>query len=163
SSTTCLCNRSVPSLHRAPSVRLGDDGDGESRGLPSGFLREKQDRSASAFARVICVLALGLAAGCVRPPGVDSPDPTAAHGPAAGLAVAQDDGEDYAAGDYDPWQPFNEVMFSFNHDVLDRWLLKPVATVWEMAVPVPARRSLARVLDNLELPRRLVNNTLQLR
>lgn len=33
--------------------------------------------------------------------------------------------------DYDPWEPFNEQMFWFNHDVLDRFALKPVATVWD--------------------------------
>ena len=42
--------------------------------------------------------------------------------------------------DYDPWQPFNERMFSFNHDVLDRWVLKPAATGWDKVLPDPAQR-----------------------
>jgi len=70
---------------------------------------------------------------------------------------------DDEAGDYDPWQPFNEVMFSFNHDVLDRWLVKPVATAWDTVIPRPARRAFARAIDNLDMPRRLVNNVLQFR
>ena len=108
-------------------------------------------------------MAIGLAVGCARPPGVTSPDGVVHRSHSTELALATAEGLDDEASDYDPWQPFNEVMFSFNHDVLDRWLVKPVATVWEMAIPIPARRSLARLIDNLDLPRRLVNNTLQLR
>jgi phospholipid-binding lipoprotein MlaA len=63
--------------------------------------------------------------------------------------------------DYDPWQPFNEAMFSFNHKVLDRWLMKPVATGWGKIMPETARRGVARVFENLEMPKRLVNNLLQ--
>ena len=65
--------------------------------------------------------------------------------------------------DYDPWQPFNERMFSFNHDVLDRFVLKPAATGWDMVLPDPAQRCLSRAFDNLATPRRFVNNLLQLR
>jgi phospholipid-binding lipoprotein MlaA len=74
--------------------------------------------------------------------------------------VVAEESED---ADYDPWQPFNEKMFAFNHGVLDRFLIKPMATGWEKVAPEVARRSLARALDNLEMPRRLVNNLLQAR
>src|SRR5438128_8047803 len=37
--------------------------------------------------------------------------------------------------DYDPWEPFNDQMFSFNHDVLDRFVLKPAATAWDRPFP----------------------------
>jgi len=40
---------------------------------------------------------------------------------------AASDIEDGASDDYDPWQHFNEKMFFFNHDILDRHLLKPIA------------------------------------
>jgi phospholipid-binding lipoprotein MlaA len=68
-----------------------------------------------------------------------------------------------AGDDYDPWAPFNERMFTFNHDVLDRFVVRPAATAWDAAVPDPVRRSLARAFDNLEMPRRVVNNLLQAR
>lgn len=64
--------------------------------------------------------------------------------------------------DYDPWQPFNEGMFAFNRQ-LDRFLLKPVATVWEKFLTEQARQSLGRAFDNLAMPRRLVNSLLQLK
>src|SRR5262249_936473 len=50
-----------------------------------------------------------------------------------------------------------------NHDVLDRYLIKPAATGWAKVAPEAARRSLARFFDNLDMPRRLVNNLLEAR
>ena len=61
----------------------------------------------------------------------------------------------------DPWEPFNEKMFSFNHNVFDRFLLKPIATVWDVVLPDPAQRSVHNALDNLGVVRRLTNNLLQ--
>lgn len=107
--------------------------------------------------RSFWLVAFAITVGCARMPGVPGPDGSVHR---AGLAAAPllDD-----APDYDPWQPFNELMFAFNHDILDRWLVKPAATGWETVVPAPARRGLARALDNLDMPRRAVNNVLQLR
>jgi phospholipid-binding lipoprotein MlaA len=106
--------------------------------------------------RLLLVAAVALSVGCARAPGVPGPDGSVR---SASLVEAPDLDEP----DYDPWQPFNEAMFSFNHDVLDRWLMKPAATGWEFIMPEPARRGFARVMDNLEMPRRVVNNLLQLR
>ncbi len=69
---------------------------------------------------------------------------------------------DQPAGiDYDPWVRFNEQAFWFNHDVLDRYALKPAATVWHEAVPDLVSQSLGHAFDNLDGPKRLVNNMLQ--
>jgi phospholipid-binding lipoprotein MlaA len=120
---------------------------------------DEQQRDGRSTSRVlICVLALALAAGCARTPGVPGPD-----GTARGASLLQAADVDDDAPDYDPWQPFNEAMFTFNHDVLDRFLVKPAATGWELVVPQPARKSIARAFDNMEMPRRFVNNLLQLR
>jgi phospholipid-binding lipoprotein MlaA len=62
--------------------------------------------------------------------------------------------------DYDPWEPFNERTFAFNFDVLDRYGLKPVATVWAHA-PLAVRDSLANAFYNLAMPKRFVNKVLQ--
>lgn len=64
--------------------------------------------------------------------------------------------------EHDPWEPFNETMFSFNLK-LDRYALKPVAKGWDAVVPDPVQRSLKNAFDNLAFPRRLVNNLLQLK
>ncbi len=64
-------------------------------------------------------------------------------------------------GDYDPWESFNEKMFNFNHDILDRFVLKPVATAWNKVVPETVQRHLKNAIYNLGMPRRFVNNLLQ--
>ena len=61
--------------------------------------------------------------------------------------------------EYDPWERFNAKTFWFNRKV-DRIVLKPVAKVWDKLVPDPTKRSLANALDNVDMPRRLVNNLL---
>jgi phospholipid-binding lipoprotein MlaA len=63
--------------------------------------------------------------------------------------------------DYDPLEPVNERMFSFNHDQVDRYGLKPVATVWSQVLPDLVTRGLLNAFDNLEMPKRFVNNMLQ--
>src|SRR5690349_3890854 len=76
---------------------------------------------------------------------------------AAGPARADDDRAatgglgpalDVDGGDYDPWASFNERMFSFNHGVLDRFVVKPVAIGWNEACPDPVKRSVGRAIDN---------------
>ena len=62
--------------------------------------------------------------------------------------------------EYDPWQRFNRKMFWFNRQV-DRFVLKPVATVWDKAFPDLVKESFGHAFDNVLMPRRLVNNLLQ--
>jgi phospholipid-binding lipoprotein MlaA len=64
--------------------------------------------------------------------------------------------------DYDPWERFNERMFAFNLG-LDRRIVKPAATGWSKAVPEPLRKGLQNALRNLAMPRRFVNNLVQLK
>jgi phospholipid-binding lipoprotein MlaA len=67
-------------------------------------------------------------------------------------------GDDF---DQDPWEGFNETMFNFNREVLDRFLLKPVATAWDFLLPDLVQKSVQNFFDNLAVVRRVVNNTLQ--
>jgi phospholipid-binding lipoprotein MlaA len=103
------------------------------------------------------VLVAILAAGCAHSPRAAVPT---ADSSTSSLEPA-DEAEDLA--DYDPWQPFNEHMFWFNHRVLDRFLIRPVAIAWSKIVPEPGRRSLGRLLINLDMPKRFVNNVAQAR
>jgi phospholipid-binding lipoprotein MlaA len=63
--------------------------------------------------------------------------------------------------DSDPWEPFNDRMFWFNREVLDRFVLKPVATAWDFIFPDPVQRGIHNMFDNLGVVRRVVNNALQ--
>src|SRR4029453_3673552 len=83
----------------------------------------------SAMWLIALVMAVGMAVGCARSPGI----PAGAAG-ADGTVRSQRliEGDPLSAAlqdeaDYAPWQSFNERMFSFNHDVLDGWLIKPSA------------------------------------
>jgi phospholipid-binding lipoprotein MlaA len=73
--------------------------------------------------------------------------------------AADPDSEDE---EYDPWEPFNELMFRFNRE-LDRYVLKPVATGWSRVVPTEIRVGLRNAMVNLGMPRRFVSNLLQLK
>jgi len=63
--------------------------------------------------------------------------------------------------EYDPWEPFNDKTFLFNRK-FDQYVLKPVATAYDAAVPDLVKESLRNALSNVGVVRRLVNNVLQL-
>ena len=69
-------------------------------------------------------------------------------------------GEDFES---DPWERFNEVMFNFNREILDRYILKPVATAWDFVLPDPVQKGVHNFFDNLAVVRRVMNNALQLK
>jgi phospholipid-binding lipoprotein MlaA len=54
-------------------------------------------------------------------------------------------------------------MFWFNREVLDRYILRPVATGWDFVLPDPVQRGVHNFFDNLAVVRRVVNNGLQLK
>lgn len=62
--------------------------------------------------------------------------------------------------EYDPWEPFNRRMFVLNRR-LDRFVLKPVATIWDRALPDLAQESFGHFFHNLSMPPRLVNHLFQ--
>jgi phospholipid-binding lipoprotein MlaA len=80
---------------------------------------------------------------------------------AQALAQDEDEFEDEFT-EYDPWEGFNRAMFNFNRQ-LDRFVLKPVAKVWDFVVPDMAQQSLANAFDNIAMPRRFINSLLQLK
>ena len=89
---------------------------------------------------------------------IDNPQPleiTAAYSMEMAAATAGDE------FDQDPWEGFNEKMFTFNREVLDRFLLKPVATAWDFLLPDLVQKSVQNFFDNLAVVRRVVNNALQ--
>ena len=95
----------------------------------------------------------------MAPAALDEKSPPAV----AVAAAAQVAGGAPAADDFenDPWEGFNDKMFWFNREVLDRYLLKPVATGWNFIFPDPVQRGIHNVFDNLAVVRRVVNNALQ--
>ena len=62
--------------------------------------------------------------------------------------------------DYDPWEGFNERMFSFNRG-LDRYLLKPAARAYRVIMPEPWQVLISNGFDNINFVPRMVNSLLQ--
>ena len=71
-------------------------------------------------------------------------------------------GEQRAADieEYDPWEPFNVAIFNFNRKV-DKYVLKPVATVYDKVVPDEIELGLRRFFHNARFMPRFMNNLFQ--
>ncbi len=70
------------------------------------------------------------------------------------------DEDDYDVEEYDPWEPFNERMFEFNRK-LDKYILKPVAQVYDKILPDELQRMLANAFDNAGSVQRFFNSLFQ--
>jgi phospholipid-binding lipoprotein MlaA len=62
--------------------------------------------------------------------------------------------------EYDPWESFNEKMFTFNRN-LDRYVLKPVARGYMFVMPEPWQVMIGNGFDNINFVPRFVNSLLQ--
>lgn len=61
----------------------------------------------------------------------------------------------------DPFEPVNRVIWDFNYEVLDKYLLKPLTKGYVSVVPMVVRKGLVNASNNLEEPANTVNNLLQ--
>lgn len=61
----------------------------------------------------------------------------------------------------DPWEPFNTKMFWFNRNVLDQYVLKPLAQAWDFVLPDVVQRGLRNAVDNTNVVTRLFNSLSQ--
>ena len=62
--------------------------------------------------------------------------------------------------EYDPWETFNEKMFSFNYN-LDKHVLKPAAKGYNYVMPDILQTMIDNAFTNLRMPARFVNKVLQ--
>ncbi|XOV82016.1 MAG: VacJ family lipoprotein [bacterium] len=60
----------------------------------------------------------------------------------------------------DPLEPINRGIYGFN-DVVDRWLIRPTAKVYDKVVPGFAKTGVSNFFDNLATPATAVNQLLQ--
>lgn len=61
----------------------------------------------------------------------------------------------------DPIEPVNRVMWDFNYDILDKYLLKPATKGYVAIMPGFARTGLLNMANNLAEPANTLNNLLQ--
>jgi len=64
--------------------------------------------------------------------------------------------------EYDPWEKFNEKMFTFNYN-MDKYVLKPVAKGYNVIMPDMFQTMIDNAFTNLRMPSRFVNKVLQLK
>ncbi|MTD42511.1 phospholipid-binding lipoprotein MlaA [Erwinia sp. CPCC 100877] len=64
-------------------------------------------------------------------------------------------------GRSDPFEGFNRSMYNFNFNVLDPYVVRPVAVAWRDYMPQPARNGLSNFTSNLEEPAVMVNSFLR--
>lgn len=62
--------------------------------------------------------------------------------------------------EYDPWETFNEKMFSFNYN-MDKYVLKPAAKGYNFVMPDIFQTMIDNAFTNLRMPARFVNKVLQ--
>ncbi len=75
------------------------------------------------------------------------------------FALRDDEGQ-AVIEEYDPWQPYNEVVFEFNHR-LDRYVFKPLAQGYDFIVPNAAQRGVSNAFHNVRFAPRFLNNLFQ--
>jgi phospholipid-binding lipoprotein MlaA len=75
----------------------------------------------------------------------------------SGCATTQGDS---GGVDYDPLEPMNRKVHSFNM-ALDKVALRPLAKGYKKVVPSPIRRGITNFFSNLTTPRSALNNFLQ--
>ena len=117
--------------------------------------------------QIVACLAAGLVlAGCgnvaktARPEGPVTA--SLAEPPATDLTITV---RPPASGDldteqYDPWESFNEKMFTFNYNV-DKYALKPVARGYRAVVPEQVQIMLGNAINNVTWVPRFINSLLQ--
>ncbi len=62
--------------------------------------------------------------------------------------------------EYDPLEPVNSVVFEFNYR-LDKYVVKPVAKVYNFFIPPDVQQSFSNVFQNIRFFPRFLNNLLQ--
>ncbi|RWR01263.1 ABC transporter permease [[Pantoea] beijingensis] len=77
------------------------------------------------------------------------------------VGCASSTNSDETQGRSDPLEGFNRTMFDFNYNVLDPYVLRPVAVAWRDYVPTPARTGLGNFMSNLDEPAAMVNSFLR--
>jgi phospholipid-binding lipoprotein MlaA len=102
---------------------------------------EEETASMRRTNRIFCALALLSVAGCATPP----------QDPAARAAFEEAN---------DPLEPMNRQIFAAN-DKFDQLLLRPVGQAYRSAIPEGVRKMLRNLLNNLDEPVVIANNTLQ--
>ncbi len=101
---------------------------------------------------ILCLLLCFLFSACASSPS----SPGAGQAEVTGGASEQEEEED----NRDSIENINRPIFTFN-DVLDRFILEPLSTLYEHIVPDPLKEGIGNFFDNAGEINNLLNNSLQ--
>ena len=90
-----------------------------------------------------------------------APSSVAAAAPAPAASAAPASGDTLPEEIDDPLEDVNRAIFEVN-DVIDRFLLRPIAWVYGEIMPAPLKTAVNNGYDNVRAPIRLANDVLQL-
>ncbi len=79
----------------------------------------------------------------------------------SGCSSSNNDSTNVSPSRSDPFEKFNRTMFDFNFNVLDAYILRPVAVTWRNYMPKPVRIGLVNFTNNLGEPASMVNSLLR--
>lgn len=71
-----------------------------------------------------------------------------------------DEGEPAEIEEYDPWEPYNAVVFDFNYN-LDKYIVKPIAKGYNYVTPDAVQRGVRNFFQNVRFVPRMLNNLFQ--
>nr|WP_242698599.1 VacJ family lipoprotein [Alteromonas sp. 5E99-2] len=86
---------------------------------------------------------------------------TTRHSEQQGDSTADTNVEQNQSDPRDPIEPINRVVWDFNWNILDRYLIRPATIAYTTVMPKFARTGLLNAARNLEEPGNVVNNALQ--
>lgn len=126
---------------------------------------------APAASTVVPATETSPAAAASEPPAPTVAPAPARDGSADATAAAAGDDDDFDAlygsngstastAAYDPWEPFNRKVHTFNNAV-DRSIARPLATAYTHVVPRFARTGVSNFFSNLRAPLTITNQLLQ--
>ncbi|VFP80531.1 MlaA family lipoprotein [Candidatus Erwinia haradaeae] len=61
----------------------------------------------------------------------------------------------------DPLEGINRIIFNWNYNILDPYIIRPLALLWRDTLPIPIRHGLRNVTKNLSEPSSIVNYLLE--
>ncbi|VFP84329.1 Intermembrane phospholipid transport system lipoprotein MlaA [Candidatus Erwinia haradaeae] len=61
----------------------------------------------------------------------------------------------------DPLEKFNRIMFHWNYNIIDPYIIRPLALLWRDMIPLPVRYGLINFTSNLSEPSSVVNYLLE--
>ncbi|MET4615010.1 phospholipid-binding lipoprotein MlaA [Stenotrophomonas sp. 2619] len=147
-----------PARDSAPASVAVDTAAASTDAVPAAPVAADADATAASASPPVAAASVGT-----PPPATGETAPTNAEDDFAALyggPAPSVDGTEPNRATYDPWEPLNRRVHSFNN-VVDRAVARPLATAYTHVVPRFARTGVSNFFNNLRAPVTITNQLLQ--